>query len=394
MKVGRGLFGLMSNIRSKYRFHGRSPILYTTVLVALGFSLVLLGCGDFSLNQLLENEDTGEFTVNPQTVNLEVGKELTLTGSGGFKPYRFLWISGPNPDDLDTQQGVYKAPDSIGGSTELVLIKGVDYFDAETVAQITVHNPLTLNKTSHTMTDSQTFDFDASGGVGSYTFTLDGVVDPSLNSSTGVFTPTAPGIYNVEVTDSIDNMAIARVTVLESGTGLAIDPVAANVVIDGPAVTFMAVNKSGPSVTFTRDPAIGTLNQVGDQATFSVSSPASPGTVTITLQDSDETVTAQVNVVTTDPGPFDVIPAPYNPGYAIEEGSDMTFTVLGGVRSYSFGLLDKDGVGGPLGTLEILSPTIEHQQVIFHAPEREINVWVTFSDSAGAYEEVKVKVQD
>lgn len=396
MKVGRGLFRPISKSYRKCISPGRWFVLYTAALLVLGLSLTLTGCGEFSLNQLLENQDVGEFTVNPQIVNLEVGKELTLSANGGFAPYRFAWISGPNPDDLDTEKGIYKAPDSIVLSTELVTLKGIDYFDNESVTQITVHNPLTLNKTIHTMTDEEQFDFNPIGGIAPFTFTIDGTVHPFLDSSTGKFTPTDPGIYVVEVTDDIDNMAMARVTVLSASEfGLAIDPIAANVEIDGTSVTFYAINWSG-SATFTQDPtSVGDLDtSLANEATFSASSPGdSPGVVTISLDDSNETVTARVNIVATDPGPFTVVPAPYAPGHTISKNSNMTFTISGGVRLYSFGILDKDGVGVPLGDLEILPASAEEQQVIYQAPDRVINIWVTFMDSAGAYKEVKVKVQ-
>ena len=397
MKIGRGLFDLMSKNHGKCTSRGRWLFLYAAALLVLGLSLTLTGCGDLSLNQLLENQDAGVFTVNPQVVNLEVGKELTLTASGGFAPYRYVWVSGPNPDDLDTEKGIYKAPDSIVTSTEVVTLKGVDYFDNESVTQIMVHNPLTLNKTTHTMTDSETFDFDPIGGVGpSFTFTIDGEIHPWLNSSTGFFDPADPGIYFVEVTDSIGNMATARVTVWSAGDfGLAIDPSGANVIIDGGPVTFYAVNWS-VSTTFSQEPTgVGSLDtSVANEASFSASSPGdSPGVVTISLDDSNETVTAWVNIVDADPGPFTVVPAPYAPGYTIPKSSNLTFTVSGGVRSYSFDILDKDGVGLPLGDLEILPASADEQQLIYHAPDRVINIWVTFTDSAGAYKEVKVKVQ-
>lgn len=392
MKIGRGFAGLMSKSHRKCTSRGRSLFLCTATLIVLALALVLTGCGQISLNQLLENEEPGEFTVNPQTVNLEVGKELTLSANGGFKPYRFVWVSGPNPDDLDTEKGVYKAPDSIGGSTESVVLKGVDHFDTEVETQITVHNPLTLNKTTLTMTETETFDFDPIGGIGPFAFTLNGAVDPSLNFWTGWFNPATPGIYIVEVTDSIDNMAMARVIVLEEGTGLAIDPLAANVVIDGPSVTFTAVNSS-PTPSFSRDPAIGNLNTTGIQVTFSVSSPESPQVVLILLEDGGETATARANVVAADTGPLYVVPPPYNPGYKIDRGSDMTFTVSGGVRPYDCGILDKEDYGQPFGILEVLPPESASQQVIYHAPNRAVNIWVTFTDSAGTYKEVKIKVQ-
>jgi hypothetical protein len=392
MRVGRGFVGPMSNNHRKCTSHRHSPFLYTAVLILLELILVLAGCGDISLNQLLENQEPGEFTVNPRVVNLEVGKELALSASGGFKPYQFVWVSGPNPDDLDTEKGIYKAPDSIGGSTESVVLKGVDYFNAEIETQITVHNSLTLNKTTHTMKETETFDFDPIGGIGPFAFTLNGAIDPSLNFWTGWFDPAGPGIYIVEVTDSIDNMAMARVTVLEEGTALAIDPLAANVVIDGPSVTFTAVNSS-PTPSFSRDPAIGDWNTSGVQATFSVSSPESPQIVMIILEDGGETVTAQANIVASDPGPLYVVPPPYKPGYKIDRESGLIFTVSGGVRPYDVGILDKEYYGQPFGTLEILPPELASQRVIYHAPNRAVNIWITFDDSAGAYKEVKIKVQ-
>jgi len=392
MSIGRGFLGPISKSHRKRRSHRHSPFLYAVALVVLGLILLLAGCGQMSLNQLLENQEPGEFTVNPRIVNLEVGKELTLSASGGFKPYQFVWVSGPNPDDLDTEKGIYKAPDSIGGSTESVVLKGVDYFDAEIETHITVHNPLTLNKTTLTMTETGTFNFDPIGGIGPFAFTLNGAIDPSLNFWTGWFDPTAPGIYIVEVTDSIDNMAMARVTVLEEGTGLAINPLAASVVIDGPSVTFTAVNSS-PTPSFNRDPAIGDWNISGIEATFSVSSPESPQTVMIILEDGGETVTARANVVAVDPGSLYVVPPPYNPGYKIDRGSDMIFTVSGGVSPYDCEIFDKEDYGQPFGTLEILPPEPASQQVIYHATNRAVNIWVTFTDSAGVYKEVKIKVQ-
>ena len=92
MKVGRGSIGPMSKVYRKCTSCGRSPLLCTAILIVLGLSLVLAGCGELSLTQLLENEESGEFRVNLADANLSVGSTIDISATGGFKPYTLAWF--------------------------------------------------------------------------------------------------------------------------------------------------------------------------------------------------------------------------------------------------------------------------------------------------------------
>jgi hypothetical protein len=171
MKVGRGQLDLMSKINRKRKYHGHSSFLYTPILAVLMLSVILIGCGNISLNELLEKQAPGELGITPKSATIDKNCSIAIAGKGGFMPYTFSATAGTF-DEID---GVtyYTAPDSVTNVT----IKVVDGFSNEATASIGVIDSATGLNFPAAMTiavGESTGYIMATGGVQPYTFWLEG----------------------------------------------------------------------------------------------------------------------------------------------------------------------------------------------------------------------------
>ena len=379
MKVGRGSIRPMSKVHRKCTSSGRSPLLYTAILIVLGMSLVLAGCGQLSLTQLLENEEPGELRVSPASANVPVDTVVTIQGKGGFKPYTYTQLSGGG--SLDAKTGVFSATgtgsvtievtDSFGkkaqGTLEIVEQLQLLYLGAS-VSQLTVAlADLPLN-------------FGASDGVFPYVFYVDGA-GGTIDSVTGVFNAGGPGEYLVEVLDSVDNSAVALITVVNPSGPLTISPEIAYVQ-QGNTVVFTAYNETAP-FDFTVDaPASGSIaGVVGAAATYQA--PAFETVDTVRLTDALTSVTATVHVVTSDPEPLSISPSSVD---KVKHGDEITFTASGGIPPYTFWAEHDDVV---VDRLDIISA----DKARYTAPNFNTTDWVWLEDALGNTKRVKVKVK-
>jgi hypothetical protein len=309
MKVGRGFVGPMSYSHRKCTSRGRSSFLYTAELIVLGLSLLLAGCGQISLNQLLENEEPGEFRSTPSEANVPSGSTVTIGGKGGFKPYTYSIKEGSG--DLDPSSGEYIAPGGIE-KEQIEFIEVKDSFDQSDISTIHVFPPLSLKVNGKllsriTIDSTQTVDFDADGGSAAtgYDYYLDGVSTfTSPLSGLWTFDPPAIGTYLVEVQDDLENSAVATVEVVRAD--LQITPANTDV-YQGGTVSFKGLNVIGTAV-YAASPAVGSFAPSGDDAVYTA--PAAPftGTVTVTLSDASQSVTAAVQVLVDDPGVLAITP--------------------------------------------------------------------------------------
>jgi hypothetical protein len=374
MKVGRGLFGLMSKTYGKCTSRGRWPFLCAAALVALGLSITLSGCGDISLNQLLENEEPGEFRVSPTVAAVPAGSSITIQGNGGIKPYKFEKLSGAGT--LHQESGVY---DTAGPEVDAEIEVSDSYGRTDT-SLITVFAPLKFYANAALVSqisigDTETVVFDADGGFvsGKYAYWLDGVpVDPVEVDGSGVWTfdPPSVGTYEVEVSDDLENSK--RVTV-DVSLALMINPTVAQVQW-GNTVSFRGINVAGTAV-YTADVVGGSFAVTGDDAVYTA--PPSPftGTVTITLTDnpSGAWVTATLHVLDVDPGTLELLLSPSSVN--LQHGDVQIFEVTGGIPPYYFWMEFDDQHGD-------LEKTAWNQAT-YTAPNANTVDWVWVRDDIG-----------
>ena len=367
----------MSKSNRKCTFRRYSPFLYVFVLVVLGSTLILTGCGELSLNQLLENQEPGELGISPASANLPVDTSVTVRGMGGFQPYAYEKLSGGG--SIDPITGIFTAP----SASDTVTVEVTDYFGEKAQGTLTIFDQLRLfysgAQVSHltVVLSDLPLTFVAVDGVSPYVFSVQGATG-SISAS-GVFDASAPGEYMIEVSDSLENSAVATVNVLDLGGPLTISPEVAYVLV-GQTIEFTAYNHT-PNYTFSvQGPTDGSITPDTNPATYTA--PADPTVDTIIFSDDLGTVSATVHVLSADLNPLVISPASFSED--LGSGQEVLFTVSGGLLPYTF-WLEYDGAHG---TLEKLSAT----QARYTAPDANTVDWVWVKDALDTELRVKVKV--
>jgi len=378
MKVGRGFVGPMSKSYIKRTSRRHSFFLYTAALIVLGLNIALAGCGNVSLNQLLGNEEPGELRLSPAQANLPVDTSATFKGNGGFQPYSYAILSGGGT--LDPQTGLFLAP----STADTVTLEVTDYLGLKAQGTLEIFEQLKLfssgAQVSRLTVDLSTglpIDFDGVDGIAPYVFSVVGAT--GTIDSNGLFNATDAGEYMIEVSDSLENSAVATVRVLDIGGPLTIDPEVTYVLI-GETVDFTAYNYDPVTYSFSvRSPAAGSITPA-TPATYTP--PAGEAVDTIILSDDLATVTATVHVLADDPDPLVVSPSSF--GQDLNFGEVVIFTVSGGLAPYTFWLEYADAHG----TLEQISAT----QARYTAPNSNTVDWIWVSDVLDSELRVKAKV--
>jgi hypothetical protein len=366
-----------------YLFTKRSSVPHAVGLIAglfvLTLSLSLTGCGKQSLKELLQNEEPGKLHLSPTKANIPVDTTVTVQGKGGFQPYSYEKLSGGGT--LDPKTGIFDAP----GTADTVTIEVTDYFGEKARGTLEIFKQLRLfysgapvSQLTVNLTDLP-LDFDAADGLAPYVFSVGGATG-SIDAG-GLFDATDPGEYTIEVSDSMENSAVATVRVLDIGGPLTIDPEMAYVLI-GQTIDFTAYNYDPATYAFSvQAPAAGSITPT-TPATYTP--PIFEAVDTIVLSDALATVTATVHVLSTDPLPLTISPASF--GKDLEYGDVVIFTVSGGLPSYTFWLEYE----GSHGTLEQISAT----QARYEAPNTNTVDWVWVKDTLETKLRVKTKVSD
>jgi hypothetical protein len=359
------------------------------VLLVLGLTLVLSGCGDLSLNQLLENEKPGELQMSPKSATVVIGTSITLQGTGGFEPYSYAKGSGTGDGDLQTDTGVLTAI-----SAGSLVIEVIDYFGKEAQGSVEIVNQLMIlyggqpaERLTFALPDPPPLelDFSHSGGSGPYVYSVEGS-GASIDPDTGEFSTSVEGEYIVDVSDSLGNSAVALVKVLEVGGPLTISPEVTHVRY-GQTVDFTAYNYDPATYSFSvQPPVVGSIGPTANPDVYRYTTPASgpDAVVTIVLADILAEVKATVHVLNADPFPLSISPASF--GEDLEYGETVTFTASGGLPPYTF-WLEYDGAHG---TLE----EINGNQALYTAPNANTVDWVWVKDALDSMERVKTKVND
>jgi hypothetical protein len=144
----------------------------------------------------------------PSSITLAVDDTETFTATGGVPPYIYSIASGGGT--INTSTGLYTAPGTPGGAS----VEVTDSVSSHSIALISINAALQIAPTSVNVGISDTTTFTASGGTGSYVYSVI-AGGGSVNPSTGVYTaPNTPGSATVEVTDSYGNTSNASVTIV------------------------------------------------------------------------------------------------------------------------------------------------------------------------------------
>jgi hypothetical protein len=345
-----------------------------------GLVLALASCGQLSLFELMENEDFGSFTVQPAAATLAEGASVDILAQGGFRPYTLALLG----QGVLSALGVYTAPDIVPSAGEVVEIEATDALGAKATSTLMIFARLALNQSTVALLDTETFDFEATGGRPPYDYYLDGVLVAESTSGGWGFPASPPGTYRVEVEDSQGVRAGATVTVVAvDPVVLAISPAEAKTTAGGAVVDFVVTVPAGD--TYTVEAESGSLTQVG-AITWRYTPPGFAVTDTVTLTDvvAGETVTATVTVLNLMPTdePLAVSPAALSRDLA--GGEQVVFTASGGVPPYIF-RIDPDDL---MGVLESLPP----DRARYTAVRGRNNLdWVRLTDALGASVRVKVK---
>ena len=253
MKLSGGSFRRMLKICGKRTFHARLSLCCGAALILV--SLALAGCGDLSLNDMLENEEPGELSINPTNVVVPASGTADISGKGGFRPYSYENSTALGAIDPNT--GVYTAPDSITGNYETTQIQVTDAFEIGATANITVFAPISLSPTVKSIVVGDAIDFSVSGGVPdpNYDFFVNGSLEESTPGSWSHPFSTE-GTYTVEAVDSLGNSAIATITVDEHLAVVVED----NWVLKGGSITVTVVNATGAHELSTDPPVTGSFD--------------------------------------------------------------------------------------------------------------------------------------
>lgn len=217
------------------------------------------GIATVSVTDALGNVSTRDIQVvapvaiSPASTFVQVGSELTVSGSGGLSPYTFELISGPG----SLLSNKFSAPDEPGTS----LIQVVDQLGQVDSATLITYAALTLNPGSAASLTNGTIAFNGAGGLPPYTYNLQSG-GGSLSSNGEFIAPSTAGTSVVKITDSLANSTTATITVTAPApTFIALAPtshglwgggtlaISGQNFQDGAAVSIGAT--SCPSVSFT-----------------------------------------------------------------------------------------------------------------------------------------------
>lgn len=147
-------------------------------------------------------------SIIPTTLTLAPDNTYQFTTAGGLGTITFSLVSGTGTIDPNT--GDYTAPSAAGTD----VVRATDSIGNTADATITINGALLISPTTKKISINETFTFTATNGVPPRTFSVEaggGSIDPN----TGVYT--APGTsqsVTVRVTDSLDNISEATVTII------------------------------------------------------------------------------------------------------------------------------------------------------------------------------------
>jgi hypothetical protein len=305
-------------------------------------AIALTGCGDLSLIEALAGDSPGKLLLSPSTALVPEGKDFTFGLQGGIGPYEVM---------VGSERARSEGPSWVfGGKTladpatpELFTVQVTDLPGSSVTAQVTVYAvpaPLSLDVTEVTLIVGSSWTFNASGGSGSYSWSVDGVQKGTGGSYE--YTADTEGSHTVTVTDSLVGLSQeATVTVKASDAGgpLEISPLAVTLALNGTA-SFWALGGAGG---YTFEVAAGGVGgsisaASGNSAVYTAPGTITTETVTDTVQLRDGTgTTVAATVIVIDPAATPLSLYPQNPTVP-GAGSTLQFQASGGTGpgTYTF----------------------------------------------------------
>jgi len=346
MKLGGGSIRPMFKVLAKSTSLRCRPYVAAAAAIMLILMAVLSGCGQISLKVLLENEEPGDLSITPSNASIPAGGILDISGRGGFKPYTYEDVSLNPIGSLDSQTGVYTAPDenNITGDSEQVEIEVSDYFGTKASALFMVYKPVRLGPTVQTVQQNDSVLFTVSGGVAPYDYYVDGALVSENDDANWSYTFTSEGGYTVEVADSLGNDAASAITVVAAGE-LSIDAPRGWIQTGDPdPLVLTAVNPVSPHTFSIQTPGapaeVGRL-ELDDPPELDLTAeyyaPDVETVVSVELSDdAARSVTMQIHVVG-EPPPI-LILTPFI-AWVETDDADISLTAFGGVPPYHFTLV-------------------------------------------------------
>ncbi|MBN1647889.1 MAG: hypothetical protein JW874_07645 [Spirochaetales bacterium] len=333
--------------------------------------LVLHSCDDFSFYPLM---DEYELTLSPESIILFVNNQCAFSASGGVAPYEFSVQSGNG--SIDSSTGQYTAGSAASEDT----IRVTDSMGTWAEAEALVILRLLVTPSSVNLPAENSQVFTATGGNGTYTFSLvsggGSLVD--VDASSAEYTaPAVLGVTVIEVSDSYDNSAEAYITVTAPGEPV-INPASAELGMNE-SIEFTASNGTEPYY-FTLTSGGGSIIELTG-STVRYTAPDTPGNVILTLSDSalpvPKSIQAQISV--TSSIPLQISPASITLAY----NQEYTFSASGGTPPYEFAIES----GG--GSIEVTGP----DTVLFTAPASNDQTILSVEDSLGISVSAKIKTK-
>lgn len=258
------------------------------------------------------------------------GGTALFTAAGGFPSPSYNYsVQAGGVGSIDTS-GNYSS--AVNGTAVIIASDSM----SSTTASITVYNALTISPASKNLTTNGTFQYTASGGFGSYNYSVIPSNGGSINTS-GFFTAsTNSGTYTIQLIDSDGNSANSTLTI---ASPLTLTPSTAYAITN----TQMSFNASGgfPTYSYTiiSGPTGGTLSAPGNQ----YSSPTT-GTATIRVTDSNLS-TATSSIVIYEPI---VVTAATT---LLISGGTTAVSATGGLPPYNYSIQSGGGIVTQVGGL-------------------------------------------
>ena len=357
----------------------RKVITGSIVILLLSIFLLIPGCDDFNLVDLLSNY----IAIIPEEVTLISGETIDFEVSAGIAPFVFTEVG-----DGIIPNGIYTAP----GIDNTYIISVEDDCNRTAAAYATVVNPLnivTLAPEIVSTVINGVIQFTISGGTGDYTVTMDPGLgfDDHPGDGTLLFNYTADataGFDIIRVTDSKNQIAEAYVTIT-SISGLQISPTTAEI-LPGGSFTFSASGGTPYLVPPSAAPYVFSIiddideNDSINQDNGKYIAPTAPftGTRTVVVKDSLlASSTATVYVVT------ELLTINPSVALTLYVGDEFAFTASNGESPYTFSILGNESSG-----------SVNSSTGLFTALAKDNNVTVVVEDSRGATDTCRVKIKN
>jgi len=261
--------------------------------------------------------------ISPTDATVELGDTLQFSAYGGAGGYTYTVAAGAG--DI-TGGGLFTATD-----VNTVTVQVEDGVGSTATTDVSVvAQPLVLSPAAVTLEVGGTMTFSATGGQGSYTYSItSGLGD--IDTASGLFTATDPGSVTVQVEDDALTTDTAAVTVNEAPPGtLTISPGSISLEV-GNTVTFSATGGDGG---YSYSIASGPGNIDSGTGEFAATD---TGTAVVQVEDGSAN-TDTANVTITAPA---LVISPSS--ISLEVGESVTLTATGGVGGNSFAIVSGPG---------------------------------------------------